>query len=318
MKPGKSLAAVSCLFQETFMAWFNGNPFRLGAALAYYTVFSIAPLFLIALTIASFWFGEEAAQRELFGQVSQLMGKEGGEAIQSIVSAAGKKPNTGVWAGVVAGVMLFIGASGVFVELQSALNTIWNVKRNPQTGVKSWLRFLRDRFLSFGMVLGVGFLLLVSLILSAAISAVGSYFHAASADSMFWQVVNSGLSFVIIAVLFAMLFKILPDARVGWRDVMAGGFLASLLFSVGKYLLGLYLGKTSLASAYGAAGSLVVVLVWVYYSTQILFFGAEFTRTYAEHYGGKLKPVPGASIEGPKEDPKKRTRRLAKAKMQRE
>jgi membrane protein len=280
------------LLKDAFQAWLNGKTPRLGAALAYYTIFAIAPLFIIALTIAGFWFGEEAARKELFGQISSLVGKEGGEAIQSIIAAAGKKTDAGLWAGVAAVTTLFVGATGVFVELQDALNTIWNVKRDASRG---WKGFIRDRLLSFGMVVGIGFLLLVSLVLSAALAALGSYVGGlVSVGHLVSQTANFMLSLAIITFLFAMIFKFLPDVRIAWRDVWMGSFITALLFNFGKFLLGFYLGRESVSSAYGAAGSLVIVLVWVFYSTQILFFGAEFTRAFANRYGSALQPTKGA------------------------
>jgi membrane protein len=292
MKLYRLIKNVFSLLKDAFCAWLRGKTPRLGAALAYYTIFAIAPLFLIALTIAGFWFGEEAARRELFGQIVSLVGKEGGEAIQAVVAAAGKESERGFWAGAAAVITLFVGATGVFVELQDALNTIWNVKRDASRG---WIGFLRDRLLSFGMVVGIGFLLLVSLILSASLSAFGNYLgERITVGKFLWPVANFVLSLGVITLLFAMIFKFLPDVRIAWRDVWMGGFITALLFNLGKFLLGFYLGRGSVASAYGAAGSLVVVLLWVYYSTQILFFGAEFTRAFANRFGSALKPTKGA------------------------
>jgi membrane protein len=294
MKLSRSIRNAGSLLKETALSWAGNKTPRLGAALAYYTVFAITPLFLVALTIAGLCFGEEAARRELFGQISALVGPEGGEAIQSIIAAAAKKPGTGFLAGALAVITLFVGASGVFIELQDALNTIWNVKRKPGRG---WRRFIMDRLLSFGMIVGVGFLLLVSLILSAGVTALGKYLSDAfPAEGLFWQVSNFMLSLAMITCLFAMILKILPDVRIAWRDVWLGAFLTAWLFNLGKFLLGFYLARSTVASAYGAAGSLVIVLIWVYYSTQILFFGAEFTRVYAERYGSRLTPVKGAQL----------------------
>ena len=241
--------------------------------------------------MAGLWFGEEAARRELFGQVSGLVGSEGGEAIQALVSAA-RKPTTGVWATGIAVVTLFVGATGVFVQLQDALNSIWGVRRKQGRGLRN---FIKDRLLSFALIVGIGFLLLVSLALSAGLAALGNFMTGLlPAQETLWQWINFGVSFGVITLLFAMIFKVLPDVKVAWRDVWMGALLTALLLNVGKYLLGLYLGRSSVTSAYGAAGSLVIVLLWVYYSAQILFFGAKFTQIYSNRYGSRLEPAPGA------------------------
>ena len=279
------------LLKQTVSEWIDQGVSRLGAALAFYTLFAIAPLFVIVLGIASLWFGEEAARHELFSQVSGLIGSEGGEAIQALVSAA-HKPMTGAWSTVVAVATLFVGATGVFVELQDALNSIWGVRRMPGRGLRN---FIKDRLLSFALVVGIGFLLLVSLVISAGLSALGTFMVGLlPAQANIWQGINFVISFGVITLLFAMIFKVLPDARIVWRDVWIGAVITAFLFNLGKLLVGLYLGRSSVTSAYGAAGSLVIVLLWVYYSAQILFFGAKFTKIYSDRYRSHLEPVPGA------------------------
>jgi len=281
------------LLKETFGSWSEHRGLRLGAALAFYTIFAIAPLFMIVLAIAGFWFGEEAARKGLFDQLNGLVGERGAEAIQAIVASA-DRPKAGIWASVIATITLFIGAGGVFVQLQDALNTIWQVRREPGRGLRS---FVRDRLLSFAMVLAIGFLLLVSLIISAGLSALGNYMSGMlPAEDIVWQVINFVVSLVLIALLFGMMFKVLPDVNVRWRDVWMGAGLASVFFTVGKWALGLYLGRSSVTSAYGTAGSLVVVLVWVYYASQTLFVGAEFTRAYTKRAGHPVQPAPGADF----------------------
>lgn len=266
------------LLKEAADAWLYHQASRLGAALAFYTIFAIAPLFLIVLAVAGVWFGQEAAQRQLFDQINGLVGDQGGEAIQALVAAA-DRPMAGVWATVVAVGTLFVGATGVFVHLQSALNTLWDVQRERGKGIRY---FIMDRLLSFAMILAIGFLLLVSLVISAGLAAVGNFLSDfLPAEELFWQTVNFFISLAVIAVLFALIFKILPDVKVAWRDVWFGAVTTAFLFNLGKSLLSLYLGKGSFVSAYGAAGSLVIILVWVYYSAQILFFGAELTRLAA-------------------------------------
>lgn len=283
--------SIFALLKQAFSEWLEEGVSRLGAALAFYTLFAIAPLFVIVLAIAGLWFGEEAARRELFGQVSGLVGTEGSEAVQALVSAA-DRPKAGAVATVSAVVTLFVGATGVFVQLQDALNFVWGVRRKPGRGL--W-HFVKNRLLSFAMIVGIGFLLLVSLVVSAAISALGGFLVGLlPAQEAIWQGLNFVVSFAVITLLFAMIFKVLPDVKIGWRDVWTGAIITALLFNAGKFLFGLYLGRSSIASAYGAAGSLVVVLMWVYYSAQILFFGAKFTQVYSNQYGSHLEPVSGA------------------------
>jgi membrane protein len=269
------LRSICGLVKQAASEWVGQGVSRLGAALAFYTLFAIAPLLVIVLGIAGLWFGEEAARRELFSQVSGLVGSEGGEAIQALVSAA-NKPKTGTWATVIAVVTVLVGATGVFVELQDALNFVWGVRRTPGRGLRN---FIKDRLLSFALVVGIGFLLLVSLVLSAGFAALDKFMVGLMpAQAMIWQVVNFVVSFGVITLLFAMI----------------GAIITALLFNLGKLLVGLYLGRSGVTSAYGAAGSLVVVLLWVYYSAQILFFGAKFTEVYANRYGSHLEPLPGA------------------------
>jgi membrane protein len=289
---------IFSLLKETVSAWSEHKAPRLGAALAFYTVFALAPMFVIVLAIAGLWFGEEAAREQLFDQLYGLIGKEGGEAIQAIVAAA-NKPKTGVWATLVAVVTLFVGATGVFVQLQDALNTVWNVRRDPGRGLR---HFIRDRLLSFAMIVAIGFLLLVSLVVNAMLAALGKFMSGLiPAQEILWQTINFVISLGVITLLFAMIFKVLPDVRIAWHDVWIGAVLTALLFNLGKLVLGLYLGKSTVASAYGAAGSLVIILLWVYYSSQIVFWGAEFTRVYALKFGSHLTPVAGAQFVAVKE-----------------
>ena len=286
----KFITPTFALVKHTATEWIDQGLSRMGAALAFYTLCAIAPLFIIVLAIAGLWFGEAAARRELFSQVSGLVGSEGGDAIQALISAA-NRPKTGAWATVIAVVTLFVGATGVFVQLQDALNSIWGVRRAPGRGVRN---FIKDRLLSFALIVGIGFLLLVSLVLSAGLSALGKYMGGLlPVQETLWQGINFVVSFGVITLLFAMIFKLLPDVKIAWRDVWIGAMLTALLFNLGKFLLGLYLGRSSVTSAYGAAGSLVIVLLWVYYSAQILFFGAKFTQLYASQYSSHLEPAPG-------------------------
>jgi membrane protein len=277
------------LFKEAFLAWMNSKAPRMGAALAYYTIFAVAPLFLMALSMAGFFFGKEAARRELFGQVYGLVGHDGGEAIQTLVAAA-NRPRAGLWATVGALVTLGIGATAVFVELKDALNTIWGVQPKPGSGARN---FVKDRLLSFAMVLGIGFLLLVSLVLNAALAGLGTFASGLLPEQkLLWGAVNFLVSLGVITLLFAMILKLLPDVQIAWRDVWVGAFVTALLFNLGKFLIGYYLGRSSTVSIYGAAGSFIILLLWVYYSAQILFFGAQFTRLNAARHAESRLPRP--------------------------
>lgn len=271
------------LLKTIFNEWNEDNAPRLGAAVAYYTVFSIAPLVIIAIAMAGLVFGEQAAHDQIVGQIEGVVGKQMAEAVQGMLkSATGTKGGT--WATVIGIIVFLFGASGVFVELQGALNTVWKVEPKPGRALRA---MVRERLISFLVVLGIGLLLLASLVVSAALSALGKLLPPDSQPGglYLWQTINNLVSLGFVTILFALLFKLLPDVKIAWRDVWAGAFLAALLFTIGKYLLGLYLGRSATLSAYGAAGSLVVMLLWVYYSAQIFLFGAEFTRVYAYRNG---------------------------------
>jgi len=274
--------AILALLKRTFDEWNKDNVPRLGAAMAYYTVVSIAPLLLVVIGVAALVFGREAAEGALVTQLQGLVGETAAQAIQTMLENA-SKPSSGILATVLGIIMLLAGASGVFAELQSALNTIWKTSARPDKG---FLGMLKDRFFSLLMLLGTGFLLLVSLVISAALAAMGSYLdHILPLPEPLLHGLNFLVSFGVSTLLCAMMFKILPDAPVTWNDVWIGAAVTAFLFTVGKLVIGIYLGKANFASTYGAAGSLVVILVWVYYSTQILLFGAEFTNVYAMTYG---------------------------------
>ncbi len=279
------------LLKETFDEWSEDKASRLSAALAYYTIFSLAPLLILVIAIAGSVFGEEAARGQIVGQIQGLVGRNGAEVIETAIQNA-NQPATGTIASLISVVALLFGATGVFAELQDALNTIWEVTPKPGTGVKG---FVRNRFLSFAMILGIGFLLLVSLVVSAGLAAVNSYFsHLIPGADFLWSIANFLISFAVITLLFAMIFRFLPDVEIAWNDVWIGAGITSLLFVIGKTILGRYLGGGSFGSAYGAAGSLVIILAWVYYAAQILFFGAEFTQVYARKYGSQIVPSPNA------------------------
>ena len=267
------------LLQRSFRGWMEDKALRLSAALAYYSIFSIAPLLVITIGIVGFVLGEKAVTGQLYGELKGYMGAQSAEAIQSMVQSA-SKPSHGVMATVLGFVMLFLGASGVFGELKDALNTIWGVK--PKTGL-GIIGLVRGKFLNFGMVLVIGFLLLVSLMLSTAIAGLNHRLESVLPMPAFvWAAVAFVISLGLVTTLFAMIFKVLPDAQIRWRHVWFGALITALLFEIGKTGLSWYLGREGTANAYGAAGSIVLLLLWVYYTSGILFFGAEFTQVYAE------------------------------------
>ena len=279
------------LARESVSGWVEDKVSRHAAALAFYTIFSLAPLVVIAVAMVGLVFGEDAAEGRLVGEIGALVGPDSAQAIQSMVAEA-RQPSDGVLATVVGVVVLVIGATTVFAQLQDSLDEIWGVKPRPGRPVRG---ILRARATSFALVLAVGFILLVSLVASAAVSAATSLLgRVLPMPGEVLHAINFAVSFSLTALLFAAIFKVLPDVEIGWRDVWVGAVVTALLFSIGRFLIGLYLGRGSVASAYGAAGSFVVILFWVYYSAQILFLGAEFTRVYAERYGSHIEPSPGA------------------------
>jgi Predicted membrane protein len=273
------------LLKDTAQKWSADKAPRLGAALSYYTVFSLVPLLVLTIAIAGLAFGKEAAQHAMMAQIESLVGPQSAAAVQQMLEIA-QKPSSGIFASLIAIGTLLLGASGVFAQLQDALNTVWGIE--PKAGRGIW-GAIKDRFFSFMAVLGTGFLLLVSLVLSAALAAFGKLFmNWLPGQEAVLHLANFIISFGVITLLFAMMFKLLPDAKIAWRDVWVGAGLTSLLFTIGKFAIGMYLGKADVGSAYGAAGSLVILLVWVYYSSQILLFGAEFTSVYANRYGSHI------------------------------
>ena len=271
------------LIRKSVGAWVDDYASSMGAALAYYTLFSIAPLLIIAIAVAGLVFGEEAARGEIVAQIQDLIGAEGANAVQALLKSA-NQPAKGILATMISIVTLVIGATTVFGELQTDLDRIWRVPASTkQSGI--W-HLLHTRFLSFGLVLGLGFLLLVSLLVSAAIAALGKWSNGLFEGwEAFLHVLNLSVSFAITTLLLAMIYKLMPRAGIAWRDVWLGAAVTALMFEIGKFLIGLYLGKTSVASSFGAAGSLVVLLVWVYFSAQIFLLGAEISWVYSNEYG---------------------------------
>ncbi len=283
MTPG----ALWWVLKKAFGGWWNDNVPRLGASLAYYTLFALAPILVIAIAVAGFFFGAQAVRGEIVTQIQALVGIQGAQAVQSMLEGA-SKPSASILATVIGLVTAFLGATGAFIELQTALNAIWRVKPRPGVSVKV---FLLQRLVSFGLVIGVGFLLLVSLLVSAALAALNRYLGGAFPGlTVLWEASNVLVSLGVVTLLFAMVYKVLPDVQLRWRDVWIGALVTAGFFSVGKQIIGLYLGTSSIASSYGAAGSVVVLLVWVYYSAQVVLLGAEFTRFYVERFRGKPPP----------------------------
>jgi membrane protein len=279
------------LAKDAYQGWSDDKAPRLGAALSYYTIFSLSPLLILVISMAGLIFGRAAAEGRIVEQLTGLVGADAAKIVQTMVLKSSQQKGGAI--GTAIGLAtLFIGATGVVVELQDALNTIWKVIPKPGRGI---VGLIRDRILSFGLILGFGFLLIVSLVMSALLAALGGWLgHLLPGWVVLGYVLNYGVSFAIIALLFAMIFKMLPDAKIGWRDVWVGAVATSVMFHVGKFLIGIYLGKASVASAFGAAGSLAVLLVWVYYTSQILLFGAEFTRVYSNQFGSHVQPADNA------------------------
>lgn len=281
-------ADLFTMLKLTFARWGDDRVPKLAAALAYYTSFSLAPILLIAIAVAGLVFGAEAARGAISRELSGLVGPRIGEGIE-ILLKGDWQPRIGTLATILGGIALLFGASGVFGELQDSLNIIWKVKRKTGRGI--W-RTIRDRFFSFVMVLGLGFLLLASLVLSAALAALGQPLAGWAGQGLFIQMLSQALFLLVITALFGAAFKLLPEARTRWRDVAVGALLTAALFTLGKFLIGLYLGKTALGSTYGAAGSFVLMLLWINYSSQIFFFGAEFTKVWSDTHGAPPQPRP--------------------------
>jgi membrane protein len=290
------------LFIRAIKGWSKDNVPRLGASLAYYTLFSVAPVLLISIAIAGYFFGVEAVRGEIARQLDDLIGREAAEAVQALLEGASRSDSSRI-AAIIGGVTFLIAATGAFMELQHALNTIFRVKLDVAKSRSKILELVWDRLRSFSLVLSLGFLLTVSLVASAALSALSAWFGRTTiVDSpVLWQMVNVAMSMVMLTVLFMLIFRYLPDVRMQWRHVWVGAVITALLFILGKEAIGLYLGRSSVTSSYGAAGSVVVLLLWVYYASQIILFGAELTRVMAHHNG--VDPPPNALAS---HDPKAR------------
>lgn len=284
----------------TFSAFSADRGMKMSASLAYYTIFSLAPLLIVLISVITLVYGRAIRGKadiegKVFTEISRMAGQDAAEQIQQIIQKVSVSENSTL-AAAIGTVTLFIGATGVFLEIQDSINLIWRVRAKPKKG---WVKFILNRLLSFSMIIGLGFLLIVSLIINALILALSEqitrYVPQATDYTIYlFNLINIGLTFIVITSLFAIIFKFLPDVIIKWRDVWVGAIVTALLFMLGRYLIGLYIEEVGPGSAYGAAGSIIVILVWVYYSSAILYFGAEFTQVYAEKYGHAIKPSPYA------------------------
>ncbi|GAA4406852.1 YihY/virulence factor BrkB family protein [Nibrella viscosa] len=285
----KFFADAWVLLKASGTGFMEDKALKLSAALAYYTVFSLAPLLVLLMSLASLFFGEEAIQGRIFGEINDLVGNNAAKQIQEMIRNVRLSGNT-ITALVTGLVTLLIGATTVFIEIQDSINMIWKVKAKPKRG---WLKMIKDRLLSSSLVISLGFLLVVSLVINSLVLALSDILTRYLPDITLWLVngINLAISFAVIATLFGIIFKFLPDVKISWTDVKWGAFFTAILFLVGRYLIGLYIQTTGTESTYGAAGSLMVVLIWIYYTAAILYFGAEFTQAYASHFGVRIEPA---------------------------
>lgn len=277
------------VLRDSFNGFMDDRCLKLSAALAYYTIFSLAPLLVLIMSLASIFLGEEAIQGQIFGQINGLVGNEAARQIQDMIKNVGLsgKTNTALVVGIVT---LVIGATSIFIEIQDSVNLIWRVKAKPQKG---WLKLLKDRLLSSSLIVSLGFLLLVSFVINGLVLALGDQLTRLlpGLGAYVISAINFAISTVVITVLFGVIFKVLPDAKIAWKDVRLGAIFTAFLFMLGRYLIGIYIETTGTESTYGAAGSMIVILTWIYYTAAILYFGAEFTQAYANHFGVKIEPA---------------------------
>ena len=298
MKKNKKFNVVSIgkLLKEAFKKWWDRDPFRESAVIAYYAIFSLPGLLVVVVTIAGYFWGGDAVSGRLYGQVAGALGSDTAEQVQNIVTIASQSKDS-IWGTIMGVGIIIFGATGVFAQFQKSLNTIWEVEASAtKSGIMS---FLKTRIFSFGLIVSIAFLLLISLVVSSILSAFSSWVlvHWSESLLIIFQIFNAVFSLAIIAVLFALMFKFLPDAKIRWRTVWIGAFATSLLFVIGKSALGLYFGKASPGSGYGAAGSIILILLWTSYSSMIVFLGAEFTKVYSDFLYGEAPPTEHAVKE---------------------
>lgn len=284
----KKLKSILSLFKNAGLGFINDNAFKLSASLSYYTIFALCPLLIIVISLAGIFFARDAVQGKIYWQLNGLVGNEAALQIQDIIANIQRTQYTTLGAVVGTGILV-VGATGVFTEMQDSINYIWSVKAKPK---KSWLKFLINRLLSFSLIVGMGFVLLVSLVVSALLNALSGKLERffSSYTVYLFHTINWGITLVVISVLFAIIFKILPDAIISWRDAVIGSAVTAALFLLGKFLIGYYLGKANLDVTYGTAASIIIILTWVYYNALILYFGAEFTKMYALQAGEGIRP----------------------------
>jgi len=302
------------LLKKSAMEFADGSDLKFGASLSYYTIFSLPPLLIIIITLCGVFFGAEAVKGEIYGQIAHLVGKDTAIQIQEMIKNVAVSTDT-VFATTIGVITLLFGASGVFGEIQDSINRIWGIKAKPKRG---FIKLIRNRLISFSMVVVIGFLMLVSLILNAIVELLNNKLQNIfpHLSVYLFYAINLLLLFAIITVLFAIVFKTLPDGKVSWKDALIGSTFTSLLFMAGKSAIGLYLGNSNIATTYGAAGSLIIILLWVYYSALILYFGAEFTKVYAFTFGNKIIPNDYAVYVEKQEVEKKQLSRAAEPKAQ--
>ena len=302
-RPSVRKTELRRILRDTVCEWWNDNTFRLAAALAFYTIFSLAPVLVISVSISATVFDEAAATRQIVSQIRWLVGPEGGELAATVIRAARGAADQSPLATLVGVVMLLVGSTAVFVELQSALNTIWDVQVDPHSSKKRGMlrQLLSTRLRSLAIVLAVGFLLMVSLVISAWLAIAQEFMQGrVPGIAWLWQAANFAVSLAVMTALFAMIYKYLPDVKIAWSDVVIGAAVTAVLFVLGKYLIGVYIGQVAVGSVYGAAGSFAVLLIWTYYSALISFFGAEFTQVYARAHHKRIHPEEFAVQSGAK------------------
>jgi membrane protein len=303
--PAKKLRKLNipAILKNTFKEWNSKDPFRESAVIAYYSIFAIPGLFVVIIAVAGLFFGREVVNSHIVNQITSSMGEDTAGQIQSIVASQTEEKRS-IWAAIAGGITMLIGATGVFVQFQKSLNTIWEVKAD-ETKSGLWT-LLKVRLFSFGLIISIAFLMIISLLISTLLSAFGGWLSGQFSESLLilLRVINFAISLGILTLLFAMMLKIFPDAKIKWKDVWFGSFVTAILFIIGKFALSLYFGKANPASAYGAAGSIILILLWVSYSSMIVLFGAEFTRQYANMHSGKPEPSEIAQRDEPCKDKK--------------
>jgi len=288
MKKKITFKGILKLLKDTFRGFSDDNVFKLSGSLAYFTVFSIGPMLIVMIFFADLFYGREAVEGTVYGQIKGFVGADAAAQIQQIIKSATLSGKSTITA-IVGFLTLMIGATTVFAEIQDSVNIIWNLKAKPKNG---WLKIILNRLISFSVVVGLGFILLVSLIVNGLIEGLMDRLQARFPDLtvIVVYIINLLITFIVITGLFTVIFKVLPDAKIKWRDVMVGAMTTAVLFMLGKFAITFYIGSTNVGTTYGAAGSFVVLLVWVYYSSLILYFGAEFTKAYAAHFGSRIYP----------------------------